>query len=464
MGRSTIQGKFPLHEKKTFFAILAITVIFLFISIFNDQLNSYTTDNYLAIHMIMEFFSIAVSYSIAFTSWFSHHYSSSVQRLYLSITFFAVGSLDLMHALTFPGMPFFITESSLEHTVWFWIMARITGAIGLLLIFYFITDQSEAKIKRNTAFILPLAYVTIISAVIFYSDFLPVLAVEGEGTTALKNGLEYLISFIHLVTIMVLARKYRIKQEPAMLHLLLAMVFLIFSELTFTLYISPFDFIHFFGHLYKVLGYYYLLKGIHVATIEEPFLKVQRTQKKLHDMNERLQQLTNLDGLTKIPNRRYFDEHFRKQWQNAARNHTPLSLIMVDIDFFKKFNDTYGHLAGDECLQKVAESLHQSVNRAFDLVARYGGEEFGIILPETDVEGARNVGELFRKNVESLKIPHASSDISQFVTISVGVSTIIPDQEQEPNELINMADQALYQAKHDCRNCVRFSIGNERGA
>ncbi|MFA6015085.1 MAG: PleD family two-component system response regulator [Gallionellaceae bacterium] len=161
-----------------------------------------------------------------------------------------------------------------------------------------------------------------------------------------------------------------------------------------------------------------------------------------------------LDGLTNIPNRRRFDETLESEWKRALRAGTPLSLIMADIDFFKRYNDNYGHGVGDECLKKVAGSLAHSIDRPSDLVARYGGEEFVAILPETDAAGAHAIAERFRSHVESLKVVHEYSEISNCVTVSVGLACVIPTTEMTPAELLKQADEMLYQAKALGRNRV----------
>ena len=176
-------------------------------------------------------------------------------------------------------------------------------------------------------------------------------------------------------------------------------------------------------------------------------------RKKAEDL---LKNYSYLDGLTCISNRRHFDESLSNNWRWALRNNKPLSLIMFDIDYFKAYNDTYGHLSGDKCLKKVAETIKSTVNRPMDLLARYGGEEFAVILPDTDPKGASIVAEALRASIESLKIPHANSKISEFVTISVGVATMIPTPSTKVEILIELADNALYQAKKEGRNRIEI--------
>lgn len=171
-------------------------------------------------------------------------------------------------------------------------------------------------------------------------------------------------------------------------------------------------------------------------------------------LENKLRDLSALDGLTGLYNRRMFDETFFKEWKRAAREAFPLSLIMIDIDYFKKFNDLYGHLDGDVCIQHVTQVIKSCVRRAADFPARYGGEEFVIILPATDQKGALAVAERIREEVYSLAIPHAMSDIAEVVTVSIGCATEVPQVHAIALQLINRADQALYKAKKAGRNQV----------
>ena len=177
----------------------------------------------------------------------------------------------------------------------------------------------------------------------------------------------------------------------------------------------------------------------------------------LAQANDELLRLANLDGLTRVANRRRFDEYFAQEWKRLARERRPLSLIMCDIDYFKRYNDTYGHLMGDECLKRVADALMNVARRPADLTARYGGEEFSVILPNTDAEGAMLVANAIQQGVEALRIEHAASNAADHVTISVGVSTMIPKHDGAIGDLIGMADIALYEAKTHGRNCVAAS-------
>ncbi|WP_052712101.1 diguanylate cyclase [Domibacillus indicus] len=183
--------------------------------------------------------------------------------------------------------------------------------------------------------------------------------------------------------------------------------------------------------------------------------ELKEAERKMQEANERLQAISSLDGLTGIANRRTFDGLLEKEWNRALRYQQPLSLIMLDIDYFKKFNDTYGHLEGDDCLKKVAAALAGSVPRPADAAARYGGEEFAVILPDTNEKQAHLIAETMRKAIVSLQIPHIQSAVSSSVTVSVGAATMLPEQAVEPDQLIRCADRALYNAKENGRNQVK---------
>jgi diguanylate cyclase (GGDEF)-like protein len=180
-----------------------------------------------------------------------------------------------------------------------------------------------------------------------------------------------------------------------------------------------------------------------------------KTHLELKRRGDILEMLSSMDSLTGVPNRRRFDEFLESEWRRAIRNQTSISLVMIDIDFFKQYNDRYGHAAGDECLKRVAKTLSDSTHRSHDLLARYGGEEFAVVLPETDMEGATLLAERMRTNVEKIDIRHEDSDVARHITISLGVAAQVPSTESASGSFIRSADKALYKAKHLGRNQVR---------
>ena len=180
----------------------------------------------------------------------------------------------------------------------------------------------------------------------------------------------------------------------------------------------------------------------------------KKTEEKLITLQKKLEELSFKDGLTEVANRRMFDSVMEVEWAKARQNHQPLSLIMLDIDYFKQYNDHYGHIQGDECLKSVAQALSSAATRARDFFARFGGEEFVLVLPETDAEAAQKVAERCRKLIFKEQIPHEKSPVGQLLTVSLGVGTITPTHQDQPLAFIEAVDRRLYQAKQKGRNCI----------
>ncbi|MEO1589892.1 MAG: AAA-like domain-containing protein [Cyanobacteria bacterium J06632_22] len=185
--------------------------------------------------------------------------------------------------------------------------------------------------------------------------------------------------------------------------------------------------------------------------------QVQHVQQ-LKQENQRLKALVNIDSLTRIANRRYLDCHMQVEWQRMINSERPLSLIILDIDCFKQYNDTYGHRAGDRCLQQVASTLRNCLNRPADLAARYGGEEFAVILPMTDTTGVKRLSQMIQQNILALGIPHETSTVAtKVITVSIGAATAWPRAGQSPETLFATADSLMYASKRQGRNRVTVS-------
>lgn len=203
-------------------------------------------------------------------------------------------------------------------------------------------------------------------------------------------------------------------------------------------------------------------KGLKLGAIDyitkpfnAPIVKIRvKNQLELKRHRDLLEKLSSLDGLTGIPNRRQFDKFLDQEWHNSLYTQLPIALIILDIDYFKLYNDNYGHLLGDETIKQVASILNNSKKRTTDLVARYGGEEFACILPNTSISEALDVANCLKNNVENLAIPHAYSKVSDYITVSLGVHSCIPEVGLSPDTLIKIVDKLLYDAKKDGRNRI----------
>jgi diguanylate cyclase (GGDEF)-like protein len=186
--------------------------------------------------------------------------------------------------------------------------------------------------------------------------------------------------------------------------------------------------------------------------------ELKLSNRRYEEANRALLQLSIEDPLTGIANRRFFDANFDNELRSSIRRASPMALGLIDVDYFKLFNDVYGHQAGDECLRSVALTIKTSLSRAGDFVARYGGEEFVVLLPETEIEGGKLIGERIRSSIENVRIPHSASKVSDVVTISLGMTVLVPEQGITRAEIIASADQELYKAKSAGRNCCSVSM------
>ncbi|WP_338447831.1 diguanylate cyclase [Niallia oryzisoli] len=197
-------------------------------------------------------------------------------------------------------------------------------------------------------------------------------------------------------------------------------------------------------------------QSIYVIGMVADITKRIIAEQELNKAYQEMKYFSNRDGLTNIANRRYFDHYLITEWERAKDSSLPISMIIVDIDFYKKYNDSNGHLAGDGCLKQIAKILEAAVENSIGLAARIGGEEFAIVLPETDLSQAKMMASKIQSTISVMKIPHESSPISSFITVSIGVSTMVPTTASKPEELILKTDKALYTAKKKGRNRVEI--------
>jgi two-component system chemotaxis family response regulator WspR len=185
---------------------------------------------------------------------------------------------------------------------------------------------------------------------------------------------------------------------------------------------------------------------------DEAYRALRESQRQLVEKNLELERLTHVDGLTGLSNRRFFNSYIESEWNRAVRSKGPLSVLMVDVDFFKLYNDTYGHIAGDDVLKQIADTVRDSCRRSTDLAARYGGEEFVVVLPDTPFAQIQRLADKLCDAVQALHLPHTGRGAGPNVTISVGGATAFPHQEKTYFELLDAADKALYEAKRAGKN------------
>ena len=262
-----------MTESRFLAMVVAAVMLLMLIHLYHSNLSAYLNpENYIAVHTILEFFSITVSFSIFSYGWKTFGVSRSSKILLLSFLFFIVGMIDLLHTLTFKGMPYFITESSIAKATWFWVSARMIESL-LMIIVLVIPDRKMEKDPRVAFLSICAVIIGSLSFVIFkFENSLPLLVIEGEGTTNLKNLFEYGVSSLHFISIVISLYFYNEGRNGQHLYVALAFMFLFLSELIFTIYQSVYDIDNFTGHLYKVIGYYFIMKGFYFSPISKDSL------------------------------------------------------------------------------------------------------------------------------------------------------------------------------------------------
>nr|WP_206171228.1 diguanylate cyclase [Trinickia terrae] len=199
---------------------------------------------------------------------------------------------------------------------------------------------------------------------------------------------------------------------------------------------------------------YHSRSYINLLQRDEAYRALRQSQQQLMEANLELRRLTHSDGLTGLSNRRYLDEYLGAEWRRGARHESELAMLMIDVDNFKPYNDTYGHVAGDDALKQIAETVANCLGRPGDLAARFGGEEFAVVLPGTPPGGVKQLAEKIRAEVEALRLPHAGSSTGEYLTVSIGGASLVPAAEMPITSLVELADFALYQAKREGKNRV----------
>lgn len=278
--------KSPFTEIKLLVYTLVAVMFLVTIHVFHPQLSAiYDPVNFLSIHIALELFAISISFAIFFYGWRKYEETKSGKLLMLAMLFLIVGLLDLLHTLTFKGMPFFLTESSVAKTTWFWIITRTFEAVFMVVLL--LLPEWKQKIDyRPIWFTLSIGFVISVAIIVFqYANVLPVLVIEGQGTTFLKNTIEYFVCFLRIVTIIIALLFYYDGKKIDFLYMALAFTILFLSELIFTVYQSIYDIDNFTGHLYKVVGYFFFLKAFYLS-IEKETLSEDQYHRKGFQLND----------------------------------------------------------------------------------------------------------------------------------------------------------------------------------
>lgn len=288
-----LMNRLKKEEIKAVSVSVIAVVIFVATRLLHQPLSLfYNDDYYLLFHTLFELFSIFVSYSIFFHGWLTFPHTRSYQRLVLAMIFLSVGSIDMIHTLTYKGMPFFQSEHTLAIATWFWILARLTESIGLALILTRKRDKQLPIWGRRTSLIITLTYIGIVMTLVLTSaQQLPVLIIESTGVTPMKVGIEYFIGMIHLITLILVVQQYRRTSNVEWLRISVAIVFILIGELVFTLYENVYDLDNLLGHVYKAIGYYFLFRGIFFPQFQRVFVEKEQAEEKLKEQEQKMTSL-----------------------------------------------------------------------------------------------------------------------------------------------------------------------------
>jgi diguanylate cyclase len=358
----------------------------------------------------------------------------------------------------FKNMPLFPTSSHPTKLYW----GICYGVLGnILMVFSFQINSTTIADLRHLAIVIAAAFGGVVPAIIA-SIFIALGRITLFGITDTA----FVAAISALLTGIVCGWFSKLNIQPTIKAFYMNLIGLFFISIVFAIYIDDTK------TLINVLLNHYLISliggffafhlSVYIANsnaaereLNLSLLKLQESEQKLHKANELLNALSYMDGLTGIGNRRHFDETLNKEWTRLTSTQSPLTLLMFDIDYFKKYNDTYGHLAGDQCLQTISSAINDLVaNNPYATFCRYGGEEFALILSKTNLDKAMDIAKLIQKKVQSLTIDHRSSEISDIVTISIGIASITPNLDVQPKDLIHSADTSLYTSKANGRNTI----------
>ncbi len=358
------------------------------------------------------------------------------------------GLIIVPHILTFPGVfsPTGLLGAGVQTAVWLWVFWH--GGFPLLLIAHACQSWRESGEPQSPPDAQKFAWLTaagIVSAIfllayiaIAYSDSLPVIIRKDDYGALVRSGVGPAVFLLNLLALLLLWHVGRGRSISQLWLMIAALA----SFLDVTLTLAA-------GARYSLGWYAARVNSLLCASVVLGSLLVE-----VHRLYRRLARLAGQDALTGLLNRRGFDTRLNAELGRTQRQSAPLSLIMLDVDHFKAYNDFYGHPGGDECLRRIGAIFQGALHRPSDMVARYGGEEFIAILPDTNLAGALHVAEAIRLAVEAEVLPHAASPTAPHVTISLGVATVEASDRNEPKELLRAADDALYEAKRLGRNRV----------
>ena len=444
-----------LYKEGLRFLLLTIVLLTIIVCWGEELYGIFGENNYVTIHLLIEILIIVVTITIAIQSWLISPYAQSNKRLYLGALFFIIGLLEIAHALSYKGMPFFLTDSSPYAPTWFYIIGRLLLPIGLLLIFNMKDKTIHGYLRWilfSTAFFLTVAFVVLVYSP---SRFLPSLIEDGNGPTTLKNLLQYLAVFFQSILLLLLLANYKV--APSRIALFIgASIYLIISDILFTTYKDVYDIKNFAGHIFQMLAFYIFFRAIYYASIERPFQELLKTQNCLKESQEEMQFMAYHDDVTNLPNERYLMEELKKK---LSDNPSQKAIMAIEVDRFSTIKASLGNTYAEQMLNRVAQRLQKVLPEGHFLSISREGYFIVLIDQVKDPHQLIQLGKQLQGEMrEPFHIQHLSLNGNLNIGISLNSSSTLTAEEFSMH-----AKYAMYEACKIPTRIVFYELEMSRG-
>lgn len=437
-------------EQKSLFLYILFTNIIAGIAVFlRDPLYGiFGEDNYVTIHLVVEILIVFFTLSIAIQIWLISKFNQSNRTIFIGALFLIIGVLEMNHALTFKGMPFFIQESGPYQATWFYIITRLLLPLGLLIIF-FIKEKEVAHNTRLLAYGISATVCAVVSVIVYMpSQVLPLL-VDENGTTVLKNNLQ-MISFILQVMLMILLVK-RLKVIPRRAILIIAASFnLLCSDIMFVSYTDVYDIYNFTGHIFQLMAYWLLFKAIYYSTVESPFDELMKANKSLEQSERKIKQMAYFDELTRLPNERFLMEYLST---NLPKGKSRKALIVVGVGRYNTIKNALGSIYAEKMLTLIAQRIKNFVPEEY-LVYKLGDDRFAIYIQQHD--DSQKIYKLAQQLQEIMKAPLTIDHFEVNSDLYIGIA-LYPKDTTNGQDLLQFAQFATYEAKEVTERVVFYT-------
>ena len=431
-----------LVEQRSLFLYILFTNIIAGIAIFfrNPLHGIFGEDNYVTIHLLVEILIIFFSLSIAVQIWLISKFNKSNRTVFIGALFLMIGILEINHALTFKGMPFFIQESGPYPATWFYIITRLLFPLGLLIIFL-IKEKEVSRTTRFLTYAISIVFCAVVSVIVYMpSQVLPLL-VDENGTTVLKNILQ-MTSFILQVILMLLLVK-RMREMPRRAILIIAASFnLLCSDIMFVSYTDVYDIYNFTGHIFQLMAYWLLFKAIYYSTVESPFNELMKANKSLEQSEQKIKQMAYFDELTKLPNERFLMEYLSTHLQEGKSRK---ALIVVGVGRYYAVKNSLGSTYADKMLSLIAQRIQKFVHED-DLLYKLADDRFAIYIQQHD--DSQKIYKLSQQLQEMMKAPLTIDHFELNSDLYIGIS-LYPKDTTSGGDLLQFAKFATYEANEE---------------